>query len=143
MAGGAMGGDNDDLISDINVTPLVDVVLVLLIILMVTATAIASKTIPMELPSVEGPTESTATPTTLAISIDAEGALYLDREPVTLEQLRSRVQTARAADSEVRAIIAGDGRIEYARVVQIIDMLRQLEVNKFAINVRPTEVEGN
>ena len=50
MAGGSMGGDDDDLITDINVTPLVDVVLVLLIILMVTATAIVSNTLPVELP---------------------------------------------------------------------------------------------
>lgn len=143
MAGGAMGGDDDDLISDINVTPLVDVVLVLLIILMVTATAIVSKTIPVELP--EGSTAETAdpTPTTLGISIDAEGALFLDREPVTMAELREQVAAAREADPEVRAIIAGDGRIEYAKVVQVIDVLRQLEVTKFAINVRPSDLEAN
>ena len=50
MAGGAIGGDDDGMITDINVTPLVDVVLVLLIILMVTATAIVSKAIHVELP---------------------------------------------------------------------------------------------
>ena len=61
---------------DINVTPLVDVVLVLLIILMVTATAIVSKTIPMELP--EAATgDAMALPTTVSVSIDAEGQLYV------------------------------------------------------------------
>ena len=143
MAGGAMGGDDDGLISDINVTPLVDVVLVLLIILMVTATAIASKTIPMELPSGETGTPAPTTPTTLYISVDAEGALYLDREPLSMAALRTRVTAAREADPEVRAIIAGDGRIEYAKVVEVIDVLRQLRVTKFAINVRPADVEGN
>ncbi len=143
MAGGAMGGDDDGLISDINVTPLVDVVLVLLIILMVTATAIASKTIPMELPSASTADTSPTTPTTLGISIDAEGSLFLDREPVTMEQLREQVRAAREADADVRAIIAGDGRIEYAKVVQVIDVLRQLQVTKFAINVRPSDLEGN
>ena len=136
-----MGGDDDDLISDINVTPLVDVVLVLLIILMVTATAIVSKTIPMELPSASTPEATPVTPTTLGISIDEEGTLYLDREEVTEEQLRTRVRAAHDADPDVRAIIAGDGRIAYARVVRIIDILRQLEVTKFAINVAAEDLE--
>ena len=153
MAGGAMGGDDDDLISDINVTPLVDVVLVLLIILMVTATAIVSKTIPMELPSASTSEPAEVTPTTLHISIDEEGQLFLDRdaegqvlgdvEEVTADQLRARVVIARDADPDVRAIIVGDGRIAYARVVRIIDILRQLEVTKFAINVAAEDLEGD
>lgn len=141
MAGGAMGGDDDDIITDINVTPLVDVVLVLLIILMVTATAIVSKTIPMELPTAATPEAVPATPTTFAISIDAEGELYLDRDPITHEALRARVREAREEDPEVRAIIAADGRIQHANVVRVIDLLRQERVTKFAINVRPGDLE--
>ena len=141
MAGGAMGGDDDDIITDINVTPLVDVVLVLLIILMVTATAIVSKTIPMELPTAATPEAVPSTPTTFAISIDADGALYLDREPITHEALRVQVREAREEDPEVRAIIAADGRIQHANVVRVIDLLRQERVTKFAINVRPGDLE--
>lgn len=142
MAGGAMGGgDDDDIITDINVTPLVDVVLVLLIILMVTATAIVSKTIPMELPTAATPEAVPTTPTTFAISIDADGELYLDREPISHEALRVRVREARADDPEVRAIIAADGRIQHANVVRVIDLLRQERVTKFAINVRPGDLE--
>ncbi len=143
MAGGAMGGgDDDDLITAINVTPLVDVVLVLLIILMVTATAIVSKTIPMELPTAQTPEDTPTTPTTFAISIDAEGTLYLDRERITTEALRARVREARDRDPEVRAIIAADGRIQHATVVRVIDLLRQERVTKFAINVRPGDLEA-
>ncbi|MEM9071586.1 MAG: biopolymer transporter ExbD [Myxococcota bacterium] len=142
MAGGAMGGDDDDLITDINVTPLVDVVLVLLIILMVTATAIVSKTIPMELPQAATPEETPTTPTTFAISIDADGKLYLDRDEVTSEELRTRVRAAHNEDPDVRAIIAADGRIQHANVVRVIDLLRQEQVTKFAINVRPADLEG-
>lgn len=142
MAGGAMGGgDDDDLITAINVTPLVDVVLVLLIILMVTATAIVSKTIPMELPTAQTPEDTPTTPTTFAISIDADGTLYLDREPITADALRTRVRAARESDPEVRAIIAADGRIQHANVVRVIDLLRQERVTKFAINVRPGDLE--
>ena len=143
MAGGTLGGDDDgEIISEINVTPLVDVVLVLLIILMVTATAIVSKTIPMELPSAATADATENTPTTLGISIDAEGALYLDRDPVSAAELRARVRTAREASDDVRAINAAAGTVQHAEVVRIIDLLRQERVTKFAINVRPSELEG-
>jgi biopolymer transport protein ExbD len=125
------------LISDINVTPLVDVVLVLLIILMVTATAIVSKTIPMELPQAA---TGEATPSTLAVSIDKTGAVFLDTVPVTSEQLRAQIRGARANNPDLRAVIAADGRIAYAKVVEVIDILRQEQIHKFAINVRPQEL---
>jgi len=137
MAGGARSGDDDDLITDINVTPLVDVVLVLLIILMVTATAIVSKTIPMELPEAA---TGEQTPSTLAVSIDQAGQVFLDTIPVDAEELRARVRAARADDEDLRAVIAADGRIAHAKVVQVIDILRQEKVTKFAINVRPEEI---
>jgi biopolymer transport protein ExbD len=137
VAGGARPGEDDDLITDINVTPLVDVVLVLLIILMVTATAIVSKTIPMELPKAA---TGEQTPSTLAVSIDHNGQVYLDTIPVNNEELRARVRAAKEIEEDLRAVIAADGRIEHAKVVQIIDILRQERVTKFAINVRPEEI---
>ena len=137
MAGGANLDDDDRLITEINVTPLVDVILVLLIILMVTATAIVSKTIPMELPQAA---TGEQTPATLAVSIDQGGQVFLDTIPVTAEELRVRVRAAREDDPELRAVIAADGRIAHSKVVQVIDILRQERVTKFAINVRPQDV---
>lgn len=138
MAGGAkLGGDDDGVISDINVTPLVDIVLVLLIILMVTATAIVSKTIPMDLPKAATGEQA---PAALAVSIDSAGNLFLDRDPVNADQLRQRVRDARSRDPEVRAIIAADGKIQYSNVIQVIDLLRQEQVTRFAINVQPDEI---
>ena len=126
--------------SEINITPLVDVVLVLLIILMVTATAIVSKTIPMELP--EAATgDPTTLPATISVSIDSDGRIYLDREELSLADLQTRVRAARAQNEDLRAIIAADGRVEHAQVVRIIDLLRQESVTKFAINVRPSELQ--
>jgi len=133
MAGGVQNGQ-DEIISDINVTPLVDIVLVLLIILMVTANYIASKTIPVDLPkSATGET----TPTTLSVSIDQGGKLYLDAQPVNEDGLRTKVKQAHQKDPDARAVIAADGRISHARVVQVIDLLRQENITKFAINVKP------
>ena len=130
--------DRAGLITGINVTPLVDVVLVLLVILMVTAGYIVSQTIPMELP--QGATGETIA-TTLAISVDADGKRYLDAKPVVEAELRARIRAARAGDAEARAVIAADGKTAHRHVVGVIDLLRQEGVTRFAINVQPEDLE--
>jgi len=123
---------SDESITGINVTPLVDVVLVLLVVLMVTATYLASRAIPVDLP--RGKTgEATAAP--LTVSLSAAGALYVDGAPSTETELRQRLAAARRTDPEVRAVIAADGAVQHRRVVGVIDLLRQEHVDHFAINV--------
>ncbi len=135
--GAASRQDDGGPIVGINVTPLVDVVLVLLIILMVTAGYIVSKSIPVDLP--KGATGETTT-TTLPISIDRDGTIYLDAERIEMEQMRLRIRQARAADAETRAVIAADGGTRHREVVRVIDLLRQEGVTRFAINVEPEEL---
>lgn len=125
---------DDDMITGINVTPLVDITLVLLVIIMITASYITSKTIPMELPrSATGE----STPTVLAVSITPAGDLYLDAAPIDEAGLRRKIAIARGGNREPQAIIAADGRTPHAKVVHVIDVLRQEHVTKFAINVEP------
>jgi biopolymer transport protein ExbD len=133
----ATAQNDDDIITGINVTPLVDITLVLLVILMVTASYVASRAIPMELP--KGATGE-ATPTTLAVSLDKDGKTYLDGVPIDEPALRARIKSAHDADPETRAVIAADGRVTHARVVHAIDLLRRENVTKFAINVDPEEL---
>ena len=128
---------DDELITGINVTPLVDITLVLLVILMVTASYVASKAIPLELP--KGATAET-TPMTLSVSIDKDGRTFLDAAPVDDPTLRARIRAARAADPETRAVIAADGRTTHAHVVHVIDLLRREDVTRFAINVDPEDL---
>jgi biopolymer transport protein ExbD len=140
MASTGSSGQDDETISAINVTPLVDVVLVLLIILMVTASYVADKdSIPMELPKAATGDNSTV-PSTLSVSIDKDGRFYLDAQQLTLEQMRGRVREAYSKDNETRAVIAADGRVSHSEVVKVIDLLRQEKVTKFAINVRPEDL---
>jgi len=129
---------DDSMISGINVTPLVDVVLVLLVVLMVTATYLAARTIPVDLPK-----GATGEPTgvTLAITIDEQGRTFLDGESVSDDVLRRKVRNARAADPEVRAVLAADRDTRHKNVVNVIDLLRQERVNRFAINVEAKELE--
>lgn len=139
MGGGAQQGDDDEIITAINVTPLVDIVLVLLIILMVTASYIASKAIPMDLPT--GDTAEDGPPRTLTVSIDQEGKVYVDAEEVTWEQLRSQAQGFADQESEPRAVIAADRRVSHGEFIRIVDLLRSVGITRYAINVNPQDLE--
>ena len=77
----------------------------------------------------------------MAVSIDEAGKLYFNETEVDQEELRSRIRAEREQNPEIRAVIAADGRIAHSRVVGIIDLLRQEQVTKFAINVRPQEAQ--
>jgi biopolymer transport protein ExbD len=135
MAGGAKQ-DEDELMSSINVTPLVDIVLVLLIVLMVTSSYLVNKAINVELP--KAATGEATTPT-MSISIDLNGKLFLDGSPIVAPELQERVRAAYQKDAEVKAIISADGRVRHAEVVGVIDLLRREHVTKFAINTSPLE----
>jgi biopolymer transport protein ExbD len=132
------GGDEE--IVGINVTPLVDVVLVLLVVLMVTAGYIAAKAIPVDLP--KAATGETM-PKTLVLSIDQDGALYLDAEKLPAEAIQAKVGAAKKAQPSLRAVIAADGRARHHHVVRVIDLLRKEHVTEFALDVRPEDVAEN
>ena len=127
----------DEEIVGINVTPLVDVVLVLLVVLMVTAGYIAAKAIPVDLPSAS---TGETVPQTLALSIDMNGVLYLDGQALDPETIRRRVGDAKRARPDLRAVIGADGRARHHQVVRLIDILRQERVTEFALDVRPEDV---
>ena len=134
---GSGGQQNDEeLISSINVTPLVDIVLVLLIVLMVTSSYLVSKSINVELP--KAATGEASSPT-MSISIDQDGKFYLDGNPITEEELQQRVRVAYQRDKDVKAVISADGRVQHHSVVTVIDTLRRENVTKFAINTSPIE----
>jgi len=98
------GGSEEYEISGINVTPLVDIMLVLLIIFMLTAHLIAKQAIEIELPRAAQSTS--LPPTTLAIALKADGALFLNDKPVTPAALREAIRAAVARDPKTQAVIA-------------------------------------
>lgn len=143
MAASGGGGNDDEIITAINVTPLVDVVLVLLIILMVTASYIVSQeNIPMELPNAEQ-TEPERPQRTLTVSIDQESTLFVDAEEVTWEELGVRARAFAAEETEPRAVIAADRRVSHGEFIRIVDILREAEITRYAINVNPGDPEAN
>ncbi len=136
MAGGAMR--RRGMITEINVTPLDDIMLVLLIIFMLTAHLIARQAIEIELPHAS---QSTAPPpTTLAIALKAGGEMFLNDKPVTAEALRAAISDAVAKDPKTQAIIAGDKRVSHGRVVWVLDTVKSLGITQFAIQIDPREI---
>jgi biopolymer transport protein ExbD len=135
MAGGAREND-EDIISDINVTPFVDVSLVLLIIFMVTATYIVAQSIPVDLPEA-GTGEDVVT--TFAVALTTEGELFLDGVKTDDAGLKEKIRTARKTNDDVRVVIAADKAVPHGRVVHVIDLVRKEGVAKFAINIEAEE----
>ncbi len=133
MAGTSSGSDDDDIIVGINVTPLVDVVLVLLIIFMVTATYIVRASIEVELPRAAHGGETTGI--LLSVVIDRDGALFLDGVRRSEDELAARAREAAAANPEARAIIAADKGALHGAVVRVIDVVKGAGITKFAINI--------
>ena len=139
MAGGANGDDDDGLIAGINVTPLVDITLVLLIIFMVTARIIHSQGMPMDLPkSASGEQLQTV----FAVELSADGKTRVDSEPVADDEaLTPLAKKAKAKNKELRAVIRADKKVEHGRVIHVLDLLRRAGIAKIAFAVTPS-VDG-
>jgi len=138
--GASLGGDDDDAIVSINITPFVDIILVVLIIFMVTTTTIVERSIKVELPEASTG-ESVNKDVSVAIQMLADRSLTLDGAPITWENLRAFIRSERAktnADgAELICLIGADKVVPHGEVVQIIDLVRQEGVTKFAININP------
>lgn len=124
------------LITDINVTPLVDIMLVLLIIFMLTAHLIARQVIEVQLPKAAQATA--VSPTTLAVTLTREGRMFLNGTPASPEVLRAAIQASVAKDPKTQVIVAGDKNVSHGRVVWVLDLVKSLGVTSFAIQIDPT-----
>jgi biopolymer transport protein TolR len=117
------------IIDGINVTPLVDITLVLLVIFMVTAKVVVAPAISVDLPKAA---TGEATQTVFAVTIAPDGGLTVDGASVSASQLRTAAARALAADAELRAVIQADGDVPHRRVMGVLDELRLAGISKVA-----------
>lgn len=128
------GGGDDDVMSDINITPFVDIILVVLIIFMVTATTIAKQSIKLTLP--EAATGEATEATSLGLTLLADGQLLLDGSPTDADGIRAAIRAAKAKPgADVVCLVSADKTVDHGRVVWILDLVRSEGVGKFAINI--------
>jgi biopolymer transport protein ExbD len=125
--------EDEEIIAGINVTPLVDITLVLLIIFMVTATIMVNPAIRVNLPRAAGVDD--APDTTLSLVMDVRGQLFINGKAVTRDQAAGRLVDAVRSDPQVQVLIAADRGVVYQRVIDLITLVNQAGVKNFALNV--------
>ena len=116
---------------EINVTPLLDLAWTLLVVFVIAVTA-AIQGIKVDLPKASY-TPGFVKPTTKAVSILANGQIYLDAFPVTIEELETRLAAYKAADQNLPVVIKGDEKIYYSRVIEVLDVMQKLEIRQLGL----------
>lgn len=128
----AISNHNDDeVLSEMNVTPLVDVMLVLLVVFIVTA-PLLTNAIPLKLPR----TEAVAPPNEhkpLVISVDHEGNYYIDRQPLSLQAVEDRVREAHKQDDQRAVQLRADEQVVYSHVAKVMAVIQQAGATRLAV----------
>src|SRR6187549_750894 len=118
------------IIAGINVTPLVDIMLVLLVIFMVTMTVAATPAVPLDLPRVSHAEEVQVL---LSVVVPATGPTLVNGEPATSDAMfAGRAKDALARSPQVRAVIAADGAVPHRRVIHTLDLLKAAGIARIA-----------
>lgn len=123
----------DSAISEINVVPLVDIILVVLIIFMVTAPLIMKPSIPVNLPKASSGEASE--PTQFTITLSGDGKMFLNNNETDLEGILQAAQSEVSKNTEIQAIISADKDVPHGKVVSVMDTIKQGGVKKFAISI--------
>ena len=131
---GTFGGADEESISGINVTPLVDVVLVLLVIFLMTAPVLYQSAIKVQLPKARSGEEASAK-SPLNFTINAEGKVYWNGEELSWDKLSDRLKAMGPKLSDETAMISADQATPHGIVIKLMDALRTSGLVRFALNV--------
>lgn len=132
--------DNEEngTISAINVTPLVDIMLVLLIIFMLVSSFVAREAIEVDLP--HAATGKEIEKKTLSILVSKDGEYFISgKKTADIRSLAEELKNEKSKTTELQVVISADRLVQHGKVVDIIDLIRQLEIYNFAINVEYDE----
>ena len=116
---------------EINVTPLLDLAWTLLVVFIIAVTA-AVQGIKVNLPKASNAV-SEVKPTTKAITISADGVIYLDSYPVTLAELETRLRAFKAVDPNLPVVVKGDEMVHYKKIIEVLDLLSKLNITQLGL----------
>ena len=125
------------LMSEINVTPFVDVMLVLLVVFMITA-PLLTVGVPVDLPESTAP-EITGDDEPLAVTIDSRGVVYLQDTEITLEELAPRLIAVTERNADARIFVRGDRAVDYGKVMAVMGAINEAGFTNIAL---VTELPG-
>lgn len=128
-----IGGDDENPISEINIVPFVDIILVVLIIFMITTPFIVKPSIRINLPKAASGEETT--PSQLSLTVKSDGSALLNGKPSTDDEISLFSRNAFAANTEIQAIIAADKDVPHGRVIGVIDLVKSAGITRFAITI--------
>ncbi len=126
-------GDEDKIIADINMTPLIDIMLVLLILFMVTSSISLESGLDVELPQVAAGGTQSQEGTAVIISLDEKGSLSIQGQASSMATLREDIQTAMKEAGTTLVILEGDKSSKLGNAVVIMDIAKAAGASKFAI----------
>ena len=131
MSGSVHDLGEDRLYDEINITPMLDLAYVLLVMFIIMTTATVQG-IMVNLPKAsEAP--SLAKPQTRAITITADGTIFLDTYPVNMSELESRLRQYKAANPQLPVVVKGDAQVQYQKVVEVLDLIGRLEITQLGL----------
>jgi biopolymer transport protein ExbD len=130
---------DDGVVAEINITPLTDVFLVLLIIFMVTTSVVANQGKNIDLPGAE---VSDTTPTGVTVSVMSDGEIMVDDTPANEENLYAVLEAALTNSREKLVILRGDKRVLLGQAVNILDVAQRAGATGIALATKPTDRRG-
>ena len=116
---------------DINVTPMLDLAYVLLVVFIILTTA-SVQGVKVDSPSTRA-SDNLARPQTRAITITADGAMFLDAYPVNLEQLRARLADYKAGNPDLPVVLKADAAAQYDAVMQVLEVAKALDITELGL----------
>jgi biopolymer transport protein TolR len=128
--------NGNGIIAGINVTPLVDITLVLLIIFIVTAKLIVTPAVPLELPRAS---QSQELQVVFSVSVPANGPTLVNGEPTNDELLVRLAKAASLKDPNLRVVINADGAVPHRRVIHMLDLIKSAGIARIAFGALPPE----
>ena len=120
-------------LNELNITPLLDLVFVLLVIFIITTPQMMNN-LEMNLPSGKPPPKiNQPKPKINRISVDAKGQTFLNDEAVTIPQLKDKLEELQSGDPDLKVVVKGADAVDYQNMISVLDVLRQLDITKVGL----------
>jgi len=125
------GGDSDDILSEINITPMVDVMLVLLVVFIITA-PLMTNAIKVNLPDTDATVQIEEPKKPIVVSVDEQGRIYLDKDEYSLDVIESELASRKALDPEIRLNLNADETVPYGTVAKLMVLIEKAGIERLS-----------
>lgn len=126
------GNDSDEILSEINITPMVDVMLVLLVVFIITA-PLMTNAIKVNLPDTESTVQIQDPKKPVELSIDIAGNIYLDKDQYALDILEQELASRKATDPEIKLNLNADEKVEYGVVAKVMVLIEKAGIDRLSV----------